>query len=163
MKTILYLLLVTFTSSAAMAQTDSLPIYRQFPDVPPFSIARVPDSSTFAKADLRKRKATIIMLFSPDCEHCQHETRELEANIDSFKNVQIIMISFLNYDLVKNFYQDYHIGDYPNIVMGRDSKFFLGTFYKIKNYPSIFMYDKKGKLTKNFEGSVPISKLTEAL
>lgn len=147
----------------AKAQTDSLPIYKQFPDVPPFSIIKVPDSVAFAKADLKKRKATMIMLFSPDCEHCQHETKELQANIDSFKNVQIIMISFLDYNLVKQFYEAYHIADYPNITMGRDTKFFLGTFYKIRNYPSIFLYDKKGKLVTNFEGSVPISKVIAAL
>jgi len=163
MKKIVQLLLLVLLGSGATAQTDSLPIYRQFPDVPPFSITRVPDSSVFAKADLQKRKPTMIMLFSPDCEHCQHETKELQANIDSFKNVQIIMISFLDYELVKKFYDEYNIASYPNITMGRDSKFFLGTFYKIKSYPSIFLYNKKGKLLTNFEGSVLISKVLAAL
>ena len=33
----------------------------------------------------------MLMVFSPDCEHCQHETEEIIKNIDQFKKYQIVM------------------------------------------------------------------------
>ncbi|MBK7884076.1 MAG: redoxin domain-containing protein [Chitinophagaceae bacterium] len=85
------------------AQTDTVLLYKRFPAIPPFTLTKVPDSTKFSKADLQKRKATIIMIFSPDCEHCQHEVNELKANINLFKKIQIVMASPVDYKFVKNF------------------------------------------------------------
>jgi thioredoxin-related protein len=145
------------------AQQDTSKLYIQFPDIPPFSITKVPDSSNFSKQDLKKKKPTLIMLFSPDCEHCQRQTKELKKDIELIKNVQIVMVSFLDYDLVKKFYEDFSMKDYPNISVGRDGKYFLGTFYKPHIFPSMFLYSKKGKLVKTFEGNVTAKQLIENL
>ena len=103
------------------------------------------------------------MIFSPDCEHCQEETKELIANIDLFKKVQIIMTSPLEYAYIKKFYDDYKIADYPIITMGRDPSYFLGTFYRIRSFPSIFVYDKKGNFVEAFNGSTPVEKIIAVL
>lgn len=103
------------------------------------------------------------MVFSPDCEHCQAETKEITENINLFKKVQIVMASPLDFDYIKKFYEEYNIAKYPTITMGRDPSYFLGTFYKIRSFPSIFIYDKKGKLRNWFSGSTPIEKILESL
>lgn len=144
------------------AQTDSL-IYLRFPTVPPFSITTVVDSTKFSKDDLSKRKSTVIFIFSPDCEHCQQETKALTSNINLFKKAQIIMASPLEHQHLKKFYTEYKIADYPNIIMGRDPSYFFGTFYSIKTFPSIFVYDKKGRFVKAFEGGAPIALIADAL
>jgi thioredoxin-related protein len=131
--------------------------------VPSFKLTRVPDSSFFTRNDLKKKTATIIMMFSPDCEHCQAETKELTAHIDLFKKAQIVMASPLDFDYLKKFYEEYKIADYPNISMGRDPGYFLGTFYKVRSFPAIFVYDKKGKLVRSFSGSVPIEQIAAAI
>jgi thioredoxin-related protein len=46
--------------------------------------------------------------------------------------------------------------------MGKDGKYFLGTFYKIQTFPSMFLYNKKGKFITNFEGSIAIDKIAAA-
>ena len=145
------------------AQQDTTALYLQFPDVPPFTIQTAPDSTTFVKADLKKRKPTLIILFSPDCEHCKQETALLKTDIALLKNVQIVMVSFLNFDLIKKFYENFNLADYPSISVGHDSKFFLGTFYKLHTYPSMFLYNKKGKFVQHFEGNVEVKKIAEAL
>jgi thioredoxin-related protein len=147
----------------AQVQVESLPLYLQFPDIPPFSITKVPDSSSFSKQELKKKKPTLIMLFSPDCDHCHQQIVTFKKDKEQIKNVQIIMVSFLNYDLVKNFYQDFEMKNYPNITIGRDGNYFLGTFYKPQIFPTMFLYNKKGKLVKNFEGNVSIQQITENL
>jgi thiol-disulfide isomerase/thioredoxin len=152
-----------FAATISMAQTDSIPLYMQFPNVPPFSIMQAPDSTKFSKEDLTKNKPTLIIMFSPDCDHCKHETTELLRNIELFKHWQIIMVAHLDYNLIKQFYTKFNIADYPNIVIGRDGAYFLGTFYKIETYPTMFLYNRKGKFVKKFEGSVPAKTISETL
>jgi len=154
-----YLLLVTI----AKAQLDKTPLYFQFPDVPPFSITKTPDNTLFTKNDLKKRKATLIMLFSPDCDHCQQQVKALKENIDLLKQVQIVMVSFLNDDLIKKFYLENEMAAYSTITMGRDGKYFLGTFYKFTTFPSMYLYNKKGKFIEKFEGITPINKIAASL
>lgn len=156
-------LIVAFAFTCSFAQQDTTKLYLQFPDIPPFSITKVPDSSNFSKQDLTKKKPTLIILFSPDCEHCHKQTNELKKDIELLKNIQIVMVSFLNYDLVKKFYEDFEMKNYPNITIGIDGKYFLGTFYKPQIFPTMFLYNKKGKLVKNFEGNVTIQQLKENL
>ena len=73
------------------------------------------------------------------------------------------MATPLEHELIKQFYELYKIGEYPNITMGRDPAFFLGSFYKVQTYPSIFLYNKKGKFVKAFDGTVPVEKIAEFL
>lgn len=162
MKNILICILLLL-QKLSFAQSADSALYLQFPAVPPFSIMKVPDSTTFTKADLKNRKATLIIMFSPDCDHCKHETKELLDNIELFKKVQIVMVAHLDFILIKEFYETFNIGYYPNITIGRDGAYFLGTFYKIHNYPTMFLYNKKGEFIKMFEGSIPVQKIAESL
>ncbi len=148
-------------SVISYGQADSLPIYKRFPDVPPLKLRTVPDSLLFVKTDLPKKKQLLIMVFSPDCDHCQAATRDLLKHIQLFKKVQIIMVSSLDFTHILAFYKEYKIADYPNIIMARDAAYFLSTFYNIKNFPSLFLYDKKGDFVKEFEGSIPFVKIAE--
>ena len=163
LRRIILLFLFIGVGKMVFAQADTSLIYLRFPTVPPFSIIKAPDSTKFTKDDLKKKTATIIMVFSPDCEHCQHETRELIAHIDLFKKVQIVMSSPIEYKFLKRFYTDYNIADYPNITIGADPGYFLGTFYHVRSFPSLFLYDRKGNFVKAFDGSVPVEQIAAAL
>ena len=163
MKRLFLFFLLSVTGQLLFAQVDTSLLYLRFPVVPPFSITKVPDSIKFVKDDLKRKTATIIMVFSPDCEHCQHETNELLAHIDLFKNTQIIMASPIDFAAIKKFYIDYRIADYPNIIMGRDPSYFLGTFFHIRSFPALFVYDKKGNFVKAFDGSVPVERVAQEL
>jgi thioredoxin-related protein len=161
----LCLLCKTATAQTAEPVTpakEDTALYLRFPVVPPFTIYRVPDSSRFAKADLKKKKKTLLIIFSPDCDHCQQETRELTAAIDKFKNIQIVMASWLPYKEIQKFYTDYNIAAFPNITMGWDKSFFLPPFYKFISLPFMALYDKKGNLISVFEGSIKLEKVIAA-
>ena len=161
-KIILFILLLPAVKTAC-SQIDTSALYFKYPDVPPFTITRVPDSTKFAKADLQTRKPLIIMVFSPDCEHCTHEVKEILAHMDLFKNVQLLMIAHLDFHYLKTFYTDYKIAGYPNITLGRDYSYFFGTFFNIKALPAIYVYNKKGKVVAAFDGSVPVQRIAAAL
>lgn len=164
MKKIFFLPVLIFICATAFSQEDSTaPVYQRFPTIPQFTVFKAPDSTAFTRDNLKKNKPVVFMIFSPDCEHCQHETENLLANIDKFKNAQIVMITYLPYDEMMVFYKKYKIADYPQITMARDTKFFFPVFFKIRNLPSIFVYDKKENFKKNFEGSVKIDLIADEL
>jgi len=168
MKKFIFIAVAYFFCLQSFAQTagnniDTLPTYEKFPSIPMFSIVKAPDSTMFAKANLKKKKETILIMFSPDCEHCQRETDSLIAHIDLFKDVQIVMATPLDYVHVKKFYEDYKIADYPNITIGNDPVWYLGGFYTVRNFPTIAVYDKEGQFVKLFEGSVSVRKIAAVL
>lgn len=149
---------------AAFAQTDStLPVYLRFPSLPQFTIYKAADSTKFTRDDLQKKKPVVFIIFSPDCEHCQHETEQLTANIGLLKKAQIVMVEYLSHDEMVKFYKQYKIADYPNITMGRDAAFYLPLFFKVQSLPAIYVYDKHGKFKQAFSGSVKVEKIAEAV
>jgi thioredoxin-related protein len=154
-----------FCFNTAFCQTpaDTSLLYQRFPVVPAFRLINIADSSIFTKANLSKKKATVIIIFSPTCENCVEETKELKEKIGLFKKAQIIMVSPLDFNYLKEFYTDNNIAQYPAITIGRDPGYFLGTFYKVRSLPSIFIYNKKGSLVKWFIGSTPVEKIAAAL
>jgi thiol-disulfide isomerase/thioredoxin len=155
------LLLVTGTIVAQTATTTEPP-YKRFPVVPPFNLLQVDSMTVFTKSDLKKKKPVLIMLFSPTCEHCQHETEELLQNIEAFKKVQIVMATTMDFSLMKEFYERYELAKYRNIRVGRDFQTTLPSFFMIHNLPYLAMYDKKGNLITTFEGAAKIEDVVNA-
>ena len=158
-------LLLFFNLSLALvcfSQSDSLPVYKRFPYIPQFTIYKAPDSTQFTRSNLKK-KPTVFIIFSPDCDHCQRETKDLLSNFDKFKKSQIVMVTYLPYEEMMQFYKDYKIANYPQIIMGRDAKFFFPIFFNVHNFPSIIVYNKEGKLKDSFEGTVSVDKIAAAL
>lgn len=99
--------------------------------------------SFYSKADLPKKKPVMLMIFNPDCDHCKHETEELVKNIDKFKNVHIVMASFISLTEINKFREKYNLGIFKNIVLAQDTHYFLLSFFMLHNMP--FGLDKQEK------------------
>lgn len=167
MKRILIALLLLTGFQIADAQTDTqvdtIPAYKKNPTIPAFTIMTSPDSLKFTKDEIQKKKPTVIMLFSPDCSHCRVATEDLLKHIDLFKDAQIIMVSSLDFSNIQKFYKEFDMSSHSNITVGRDGSYTLGTFYKLKTYPTIFVYDKKGEFVKTFSGDIKMQEIAESL
>jgi hypothetical protein len=81
---------------------------------------------------------------------------------DKLKKIQIVMATYQPFDEMADFYTKEHLASYPNIKLGRDTKFALVPFYRMRNLPYQALYDKNGKLITTFEGNVKIEKMLEA-
>ena len=161
-----FFILIVFTISAlfAMAQKDASPnSLSKFEAIPTFTVYTVPDSIAFTNKDLLKNKPLIIMFFSPDCEHCQKETKELLAYKEELKNIQILMVSPSSYSMIKQFYQEYDLSTMPNIKLGNDLNYALGSIYQLRTFPSMFIYDQSGKLAKAFVGNIGVPAILDAV
>ena len=147
------------TGILLFAQTDAtLPPYKRFTSFPPVKLIK-PDSTVFDKSELPKKNAVMLMLFNPQCSHCQHETEEMIKNIDDFKKIQIVMSTTMDYDSMVAFIEKYELSQYPNIIVGRDIHYFLPSFYKISNLPYLAFYSKNKELISTFEGALPIPQI----
>lgn len=153
------LFFVLITSSFAQADSTYQPTYLRFPTPPPVRLLLTDSVTYFTKENLNKKSAIMFMLFNPDCDHCKKETEEILDNISKFKNIQIVMATFMPFDMMKDFYQKFNLANYNNIVVGKDVNNVLIPFYKIANLPFLAFYNKKHELISVFEGSLPIPKI----
>jgi thioredoxin-related protein len=148
--------------SQTNASANKRPDYLSNPSIPAFTIYKAPDSTVFTNEDLKKKEATLLMIFSPECGHCQTETRELLKEINHFKNTQIVMVTWLPYTEMISFYHDFKIAEHPQITMGWDKKDFFLPYYHVQSYPELVVYDKKGNYVKSFSGSINLQDVWEA-
>jgi thioredoxin-related protein len=156
MKKIIFCLLSLGIVISACAQLDSQPPYKRFPTVPPLNLLLTDSITILTKEKLPKKKSVLIMIFSPDCDHCKHETEEIIKQIDKFKKVEIIMATFLPFDKMKEFYVNYRLQRFKNIRVGRDFTYVLPSFYNFRSFPFFALYDKDGKLIEVYEGALPM-------
>ncbi|HLF47222.1 MAG TPA: thioredoxin fold domain-containing protein [Chitinophagaceae bacterium] len=148
----------------AFSQQDSIqPLYKRFPTAPPFKLLSTDSSTIFTNKDIKKNKPVFIMVFSPDCDHCQHHAEEMVNKKDQFKNIQVVMGTMQSPSKVKDFYINYQLEKLDHLIIGQDREYILGTYYKMKSLPFLAFYDKKGKLIDVFEGALPIDKVLEIL
>ncbi|MBI1342163.1 MAG: thioredoxin [Terrimonas sp.] len=157
MQKMLFFFLVFALPFSFFGQNDSgEPLYKKFPTLPSFSILGIDSSTHFTQNDLKKNKSTLIMIFSPDCDHCKKETQGIVDSINRFKKIQIVMATPLAFEKMKTFYELFRLGQYDNIIVGQDTQFTLPNFYKIRILPTLAFYDKKGKLIGIREGDMGV-------
>lgn len=154
------LFVICLISLSAMGQSQPQPAYLRYPTLPPMEVMQ-PDSVVFTKADLKKQP-TLIMFFSPDCDHCIHQMEDMAKRKQDLSKLQIIMVTHQPMDMLKAFIEKYKIKTYPNIRIGRDTKFILPGFYQMKGLPYFALYTSKGDLITTFESNVAVDKLLAA-
>jgi thioredoxin-related protein len=160
---LLTVILACFLSSFIYAQKDSMDApFRKFPGLPPFDLLKTDSSTHLTKQSINVKHKTLLMFFSPECTHCQHQTEDMLAAIDSLKDIQIVMATYQPFEEMVAFNQKYGIEKYSNIKLGRDTKYFLPPYYRMKSLPFLALYDNKGNYITSFEGNQKVSRLLEA-
>jgi len=156
-------LLFACTVATTFAQVDSTtPPYKKFPTLPPLQLLLGDSTTKYTKENLPSNKPVLIMLFSPECSHCQHETEEMVAHKDELKDLQVVMVTLHPLWQMNEFVNNYKVKELPNVVVGKDIYYMLPSFYAIHNLPFHAMYDKKGNLIEVFEGSMELSKVLDS-
>lgn len=165
----LSLLLALFCSAASgtLAQTAKAPEtapkqpgFKRFPTIPPLDLTTV-DNQKITKESLKKHP-TLIMYFSPSCDHCIAEMNEIKKRWSDFDHLQVVMATYQPIDELKQFITDYEMDKHPNFLLGRDDKFLLPPFFEMKSLPYLALYNKKGNLITTFEGTTKLDKVLAA-
>jgi len=147
------------SSITGIGQDITVPPYKRFPTLPPIQLLLGDSVTKYTKENIPDKKPVLVMLFSPDCNHCQHTAEEMYKNKEALKDIHIVMATVLSLYEMNGFMKKYKLNEMKNVVAGKDIYFLLPPFYAIKNFPYMAMYNKKGNLIMGFEGSMGIDKV----
>ncbi|MFI5137380.1 MAG: TlpA family protein disulfide reductase [Sphingobacteriales bacterium] len=149
MKKLLFLFGLIIAAGCSNAQIQT---YVPPPHIPPYHILNT-DSVYITPANLKKNKPVMVIYFSPDCSHCQHLMYDLKPKMKAFKNIQVVMITFvLQLKAIQVFYRDFDLKKYPNFTVGTESPpYKVQQYYNVHTTPYIALYNKNGKLLKAYE------------
>jgi peroxiredoxin len=155
---------IIFCCSAPSSKTPvespaESPVVQTRNDLPKMIITLLNES----KINVHELKGNIILiLFQPDCDHCQREAKEIRENMDAFKNHTLYFVSADQLVAVKKFGEDYDLMGHTNV------HFALTTVDDvIKNFggipaPSVYIYADQ-KLVQKFNGEVTIGRILQAI
>ncbi len=142
--------------------TTNVPPFKQFSIITPLPLTLY-DGHVFTKNDLPKNKPVLVFVFSVECEHCAHMTEDILKNIDKFGKTQLLMITPFKLERMKAWYDQYNIGKYPNIIMAAEPTRQIMYYYDLRNFPGLYVYNKKHQLVANYEGTVKLDTLLKHL
>jgi peroxiredoxin len=97
-----------------------------------------------------------LILFFPDCDHCQREAAQIQKNIAGFKDYNLYFISSANFEDINHFAQTYQLANYKNVFFAKaEAQDVIKAFGPIET-PTIYLFDKTGKMIETFSGEVAI-------
>lgn len=166
MKKILLPFLFFISMSTVFAQqkdSAEIPIYKKYPTVPTMKLMQADSTFFIVKNLVKKNKATVVIIFSPTCSHCQHQAEEITSHISDLKNITFVFSTTYDIKDMKQYISDYGLDKFANIHVGYDKGYNMGSFYHIQSLPGIFVYDKKGKFIATFETNVTAQTLLDAI
>src|SRR5258705_3595949 len=131
--------------------------------IPSFKIT-LSNNKTLNAADLPKGRPLVLIYFDPDCDHCQKLMTELFKKINSFKKVQMVLVTFKPITEVAAFEKKYGTRNYPNMKVGTEGTlFYLRNYYKLIKMPFTALYDKKGNYNYSYRDETPVDDLINRL
>jgi len=111
-----------------------------------------------SKVNLREVKSkTILIIFHPDCDHCQREARQIQENLMAFGSNTLYFISSDPIEEIANFAFSFALADKPNVLFGQASmEQILNSFGPIDT-PSMYIYSGEQTLIKTFNGETELA------
>ncbi|MCS7152405.1 MAG: redoxin domain-containing protein [Bacteroidia bacterium] len=141
------------------AQPEKYPPAQQFPRFLLYTL----DGQPFTDKDLPPaQRGRIVFFFDPYCDHCQKQATFLKENPSALKDIQQIWVSTETADAIRKFQETYLKG-LPNVVVLRDKDFKFDSFFGYSVPPTIYVYDRAGKLRAVYREEVSVARLLQGL
>jgi hypothetical protein len=105
----------------------------------------------------------VLILFQPDCDHCQREAGEIREHLTEFKDYTLYFVSSAATDNVQKFAYEYKLTENERVLFGVTTvSNILDNFGPIQA-PSIYIYSATGKRVQEFNGEVAIEVILKYL
>ena len=106
---------------------------------------------------------SILILYFPDCDHCQREATEIRTHLKAFDGYHLWFISTAPYTDIERFATDYKLDGHSNVHFVRtEMQDVMNTFGGIPT-PSVYIYSESKKLVKAINGETPIDQIMQYL
>lgn len=128
--------------------------------IPPFAVQSL-SGNTIINSSLVKGRPVIIMLFSPQCDHCQHALDSLRGMTALFRKTQLLpAVEARNKPLLKDFMIKNGFDKVPLFRnAGSDNGSLVYNIYSYGLLPQFNIYNEQHKLVKTFTGNFPMDSL----
>ncbi|MCS6896035.1 MAG: redoxin domain-containing protein [Bacteroidia bacterium] len=141
------------------AQPEKYPPAQQFPRFLLYTL----DGKPFTDKDLPPaQRGRIVFFFDPYCDHCQKQATFLRENPNALKDFQLIWVSTETAESIRKFQENYLKG-LTNVFLLRDKDYKFDSFFGYSIAPTIYVYDRTGKLRAVHKEEVPIGRLLQGL
>jgi thiol-disulfide isomerase/thioredoxin len=159
MKQILLLAALLITTNS-FAQQTAVNYQKKGAPMPNFYVDRT-DGGYLIPSLLKKGKPVMIMIFSPQCEHCAYVIDSIKLSREDFKTTQLIIVAEeRNKEFMEGFIEKAQIkGDALFKNIGTNKGELIAAIYTNKILPQLVFYDANHKLVKIFDGNYKFSEV----
>jgi hypothetical protein len=104
----------------------------------------------------------ILILFQPDCDHCQNEAVDIEKQLKDFEEYKLYFVSAAPMPEIEKFAATYKLTGKDNVMFGNTAAENVLNHFGPIPAPSIYIYNEQA-LKKGFEGQTPVAEIVQAL
>src|SRR5690606_41827606 len=79
----------------------------------PFMALQMRDGTRLQAKDLTGK--IVLVLYQPDCDHCQREAQAIQANLDAFASYTLYFITTDSFDAIDTFANTYQLKGFDNV------------------------------------------------
>ncbi|MBC7920608.1 MAG: redoxin domain-containing protein [Ferruginibacter sp.] len=106
---------------------------------------------------------TVLVLFLPDCDHCQRQAVQIREHLASFQAYALYFVSSAPLAQLGQFATTYRLAGHANVWFAyTDPANIISGFGYIPT-PSLYVYAEGGRLVKAFQGETPIGAILQSL
>ena len=142
MKKIPLVLFILSVCLHSFSQTDTTAPYWKEKLLPAFTLLDK-DSVPFTQAVLKEGKNIIIMLFNPECDHCQKQLELLLSIPEVSNSAELVLSSIETIEKNNIFCKKNNLENYPFVHLGKDYKYLFGKYFRPTTIPVLAFYNKK--------------------
>jgi thiol-disulfide isomerase/thioredoxin len=151
--------LVTGLFALLYAQPEKYPPAQTFPKFLLYAL----DGKPYTEKDLPTvSRGRIVFFFDPYCDHCQKQATILRENPKVLEGIQLIWASTETVAAITEF-RDKYLKGLSNLIVLQDRDYRFDSFFGYSVSPTIYVYDKAGRLKAVHREEVPLSTLLKDL
>lgn len=117
----------------------------------------------FTPNDLKTDRATLFVYFNSECDHCQNEASQIQANIAKFHDYQLVFVSFEEKSKIIAFAKNYKLDHYDNVTFLLDKRAAFSTNFFVTSFPTVLIYNEDKKLIEKIKGQTKVETILKKL
>lgn len=136
---------------------------QQIQQRPDFKGIRFVTTSSLNPTAMLNNKPSVIILFDPDCEHCQYEAEQLSKRNREFAHAGVYLLTTQTPVRARAFARHYGLDTLAMMHVGTLSPEESRVAFGPTSMPHLFIYGADGRLRKEFKGETKIETLLKYL
>lgn len=121
-----------------------------------------PDGFAVNKTHLEKGKAVIVFYFDPHCDHCIDQAKIIRGNLEKFKDMTLLWVSWAELGEIKAFGKTYFAGA-KNVKLCKDHNYMIDTWFGYSEVPAVYCYNTKWERVASFNKEQTAETILKAL